>query len=296
MTLQEFLDRCAQLKKSGNPAGCMAFCDEILAAEAKGRLRAPALRQKAVLLLASELGAHDAITYLKAALTNSRSYPSDQPAILSTLISAYAMYGNHDDARQYADMYFRLAESSADPTVRQWVPKFWFNLGYAYETAAEHELAAEAYTNARETAHLAAGGFNRGLAENNLVQMYLELGRIEDAMLMMEAAKAHLGDVAEASPNLKDQEAQCLLAVGRLQEADAACLEALAHPECQKEVRAEALLTHARIQAAQGDVAQAITTAEQALDIARDVPNQRLIHKIGGFLATLRAREEVPRS
>lgn len=293
MTLQEFLDRCKALESEGNPTAGLLLCDELLAQGGRGRLYAQALRYKAVFLLIANQGwVLEAVGHLKEALGLTRAYPRDQAGILTTLIAAYGMFGSCDAARQYADKFCMLLDSKAGDQVREWTPKIWFNLGYAYDAAGEYALAAEAYLRALETAPQAGGKFNAGYAEHNLVQMYLHLDRIPDAQAMLNESRKHL-DMNVFGGHSKDQEAQCLLRSGRYAEARAACRAALNHPSGTDELRAEALLTLARIEDAEGNSHSAFDCAQQAQDLAIRLPNPRLVHKIGGFQKSLRTREEV---
>lgn len=293
MTLQLFLRQCQQWETERNLVAGLQACDDLLAGGARGRLRAAALRYKAVfLLMSNEAESGDAIGFIKEALDFARSHPGDRATLLSLLVGAYAVFGSCEFAHRHAMEFFSLSSTHATPDVLKWTPKVWFNLGYCYDAAGDFARAADAYERARDTADLAQGTFNPGVAEHNLVQMYLELGRVDDAWSSLAKAMSHL-DFHGLEDYLKDQQAQCLLASGRAEEAEATCREALALGHSER-VKPEAQFTLARAMLAQEMDEKALSTAEQALDLAISLPNPRLIHKIGGFLRTLRTRKEVP--
>jgi tetratricopeptide (TPR) repeat protein len=125
--------------------------------------------------------------------------------------------------------------------------------------------------------------------------MYLELDRVDDALAMLQASQEHLKADAVGSL-MKNQEALCLLALGRLDEAAAACREALAHSTCSERVRAEATFTQARLAEAVGRDQECNTLSNQALDVAIHLPHPRLCRKITVFLTSVQNRGEVPKS
>lgn len=293
VTLDQFLACCSEWVKNRAPAPGLAACDQVLDAGAEGRLLVAALRHKAGFLLMSNDGwALQAIGYLKEALEAAKAYPDEQGAILHTLVVAYSRMASYDQAQRHANTYFRLVARSADAAVSKWAPKVWFALGFAYDSAGVFDKAAEAYRQSREAALTNPEVFNPGLAEHNLVQVYLELGRADEAFHMLQESKAHL-DSSAYGGHMKDQEAQCLLALGRYPEAEAACREALADSACTAEVRAEATLTLSRIRLEEGHLHEARVLADQALDLAIRLPSVRLVRKIEGVLRTLHSREEV---
>lgn len=295
MTLQPFLRQCQQWETERNLVAGLQACDDLLAGGARGRLRAAALRYKAVfLLMSNEAESGDAIGFIKEALDVARNHPGDTASLLNLLVAAYAMFGSCDFAQRHAEQFQELALAHPQDDVRKWTPKVCFNMGYCYDTAGEYALAARAYERARDTASLARGEFNPGFAEHNLVQVYLELGRTDDAWSALSRARRHLAVLNDVDYD-KDQEAQCLLAMGQVTEAEAACMQALSKVGGQAKVQVEVQFTLSRIALFRGQVERAQTTAEQALDLAIALPNQRLVHKIGGFLRTLRSGKEVSR-
>jgi tetratricopeptide (TPR) repeat protein len=235
----------------------------------------------------------EAVGYLKEALEAAEDFPIDQPAILMGLVGAHGMYGAIRNAREFAVQYFNLAAESSDPAVRSYLPKVWFNLGYCYDSASQFRDAVECYCRAHEIALQNPEWLNPGLPAHNLVQVYLELGRTDDALLMLQEARDHLEEAVWGA-YWKDQQAQSLLALGWYQEAEAACGEALAHPACDETVLAEAHLTLARIYLAQNQVEEAITYANKAHDLSLNLLDTRLINKIEELQTALKTTEEVP--
>lgn len=297
MTLQEFLDKCRTYESSRDPVAGLAYCDELLHTETvQGRLLAAALRYKAAFLLMCNQGwALTAIGHLKAVLETGSTYPFEAASALSTLVGAYATHGVYGSARKYADQYLAMAEANSEFEIRQYLPKVWFNLAYAYEAGGQFPLAVDAYKQSYEAALSMPEVFSPGRPAHNLVQVYLELGRVEDAMVWLQESKNHLDEAAVGS-FMKNQEAWCLHAAGRYAEAEAACREALVHPSCNARVRAEVLFTQARVHLAEGRTQDAAQLASEAHNIAVHMPHPRLSHKVERFLLTLNAREEVPES
>jgi len=296
VTLQEFLARCSEFEESRDPASGLLLCEEFLATGVRGRSLAFCLRYKAVFLLRANLGwATEATVHLRQALELFKNDPVDQAPVLSTMITAYAMFGRFDMAYQYAGQFFELVEQNPDPEIRLYIPRVWFNLAYAYDAAGQYERAAEAYSQAYDEALIAPDKLNPGLAAHNLVQMLLELGRVDDALKMLQASKAHLEE-GEVGSFMKNQEALYLLATGQIDDAGAACRDALAHPSCPERVRAEVLFTQARLAHALDAHQDRDRIANEALDIVIRLPHPRLSRKINMFAVAVRNREEVPES
>lgn len=294
VTLEEFLSCCRELEAKRDHVAGLNACDQLLAQEPTGRILTAALRYRAVFTLqASQANVGKAIGNLVVALDSAADCPQDQPAILVTTIAAYGMHGSPEPAQRFADQYFELAALNRAPEIQQYMPKVWFNLGYAYDAALEYSQAVNAYCKSREAAIDMPGSFNQGLPEHNLVAMYLELGRVEDALAMLDESRNHL-DHAVYGCLIRNNAAKCELALRRFQEAERYCEEALEHPSRDERGRAEVYFTMAQMQKVMGKLAEAGSWAQQALDIARSLPHPRLSHKVGGFLMALQQREEVP--
>jgi tetratricopeptide (TPR) repeat protein len=296
VTLQEFLNRCSEWEKTNNPVAGLAACDQLLQQGAEGRLLIAALRYKAAFLLRAKQGdVAEVIGHLKEALDAAEAFPMDRPPVLMALVGAYTMSGCHRNAREFAEQYFCATVGSADPELCRWAPRIWFNLGYCYDSCSKIAEAIHCYSQARELGLQNPEWLNPGLPAHNLVQMYLELGKTADALAMLQEAQDQL-DEAVWGAYWKDQQAQCLLALGRYAEAEAACREALAHSACDDTVTTEAHLTLARICLAQGQVDDATTYASTAYDLSVHLSDMRLFNKIEEFQSVLLTRGEVPES
>lgn len=293
VTLQEFLSRCAEMEIRGDVHAGLLLCDQLLDKGVRGRFRAEVLRYKAIFMLTANEGwGAVAIGHLKEALPLTRRHPAARAALLNTLVVAYALAGSYAYARPYVEQFMTLAKAHSTTEVSRWTPKLWFNLGYCYDTAGRMEEAADSYVKAIETAHLAEGGFNLGYAKHNLVQVYLAMGRVEEAHALLQAARQHL-DESRFGSFVLDQEAQCLLAMGQHESARQQCRLALAHPSCTERVQAEIHLTMARIAMADGSYREAVEYADSALALAIRFPVARLINRIERLRVELQGEKEV---
>lgn len=294
VTLEEFLSYCEECVANRTPAAGLAACERVLADGAHGRLLVAALRYKAGFYVTANDGwGLLAVGYLLEALQATEDCSGDRAAVLHALVVAYSRLGVTDFAQQYADQYFEMAGRTPDLAVQRWAPKVWFALGYAYDAVEENAKAAECYRQAREIALALPGSFSAAIAANNLVQMYLADGRVDEAHLLLKESQAEL-DTDLYGGHSKDQEAQCLLAMKRTAEAEALCNEALTHSSSTDDVRVEAAFTLSRIRLEQGHIQEAKELATGALDLAMRLPNGRLMRKIEGLLMTLHTGEEVP--
>lgn len=294
--LQDFLDRCREYELARNTAGGLQVCDQLLAREVKGRIRAAGLRQKAMFLLMTgetgEKNVGEAVGNLVDALPLTVRYPADRAHVLHLLVTAFSHYGSWDIAQPRADEYFQLAAAEDDWEVRKWIPKVWFNLGYCYNVAKRYEDSAKAYTTAIETAGDNAAWFNPGVAEHNLVEVLLTLGQTHEALAMLSSAEKHLSP-ARWGARIREQEAECFLALGHPKEAFSAASDALTHLSCTNDVAADATFLLARAEYSLGRIEEADYLAKQAHDLAIQIPFTRVAWRISEFQKSLASRKEV---
>jgi len=233
-----------------------------------------------------------AVSILKEVLSLSRRYPESKAAALQLLITAYAMAGNCDLARHYADQFTLLATNSPIEPVIQWTPRIWFTLGYGYEAVGEYSLSEEAYRKALSVVHLDTGRLTASMVQFNLAQVLLAEGKVDEALGLLTHARPGLNLDRYAS-DLLDTEAQCFILQGRIDRAWHACEEALAHPSCSDRVKAHVYFTMARVAAARGDQETAAEKAEAALTLAIKNPIARLLNRIEAFRVELSRKKEV---
>lgn len=289
------MDEClalAQRLDIAEPAAGLLICDQVLERGAGKRLRAVALRYRAIFLLESNPSwAYEAVRHLQEALPLTQGYPADRAHVLHLLISACSLFSSVEYAQPYADEYLHLASETQDPEVTKWMPRIWFNLGYCYAGAREWGAAENAYGQAIASAGDDRRWFDPALAAFNLVRVLMEQGRISDAQRQLNATKSQLA--VQYRCHALEEEARLLLIQGERASAQTLCREILEDPACPATVRADALSTLARIAHADGRLSEADAHFAAAMDIAVRIPSSRLVSAITR-LQLLHSREEGP--
>ena len=112
-----------------------------------------------------------------------------------------------------------LAEGSADPRARRWRGSLYNNMGWTYHAASEYELALAMFESARD-AWEADGQTGRAPhARWAIARALRSLGRTQEALARQQALLEE-GERAGMSGGLVSEEiGECLLALGREQEA-----------------------------------------------------------------------------
>jgi tetratricopeptide (TPR) repeat protein len=111
------------------------------------------------------------------------------------------------------------AESSRDPAARAWLGSLLNNIGWAHHDRGDYAAALDAFERAaavrRERGHLA----ETRIAEWSVARAMRSLGRVDDALAIQSRLATELADAGESDPYVREELGECLVALGRHEEA-----------------------------------------------------------------------------
>ena len=124
-----------------------------------------------------------------------------------------------DEASRWNQRAMELARSSPDPVARRWVGSLANNMGWARHDAGDDDGAIELFTLARDE-WLADGRSNRArIARWSIARCLRSQGNLEAALAVQQALLAELDSVGESDGYVFEENGECLLALGRADEA-----------------------------------------------------------------------------
>jgi tetratricopeptide (TPR) repeat protein len=259
--------------------------DTLLLARLAPSARAFVLRQKAIALARlSESTVGQVLLCLREALKLAAADPEEHGKVLANLAAAYGVIGDYDTCATYVSALRALHGQFPTPDLTNALQNALFNLGLAYDRADRVEEAERTYEQLVNT----ATGSPAAWSANNLVGIYLRLGRLVKAARMLERAMG-FGDPA-ISAMLLNHEALLHLATGDTRSARQKATEAMAMAEGNLRFAGEVALTVAHIEKVSGNYDEACRQAQHAMKLARSLPNGWLLHRVAKFMQSLTSK------
>ena len=124
-----------------------------------------------------------------------------------------------DEAGSWNERAMTLARSSPDPGARRWIGSLANNMAWARHDAGDDDGAIELFELARDT-WLADGRVDRArVARWSIARCLRSQGKLYDALAEQEALRVELEALGEADGYVFEELGECLLALGRGDEA-----------------------------------------------------------------------------
>jgi tetratricopeptide (TPR) repeat protein len=124
-----------------------------------------------------------------------------------------------DEARSWNERAMTLARSSPDPGARRWIGSLANNMAWARHDAGDDDGAIELFELARDT-WLADGRVDRArVARWSIARCLRSQGKLDAALAEQEALRVELEALGEADGYVFEELGECLLALGRGDEA-----------------------------------------------------------------------------
>jgi len=124
-----------------------------------------------------------------------------------------------DEARTWNERAMTLARSSPDPGARRWIGSLANNMAWARHDAGDDDGAIELFELARD-AWLADDRVDRArVARWSIARCLRSQGKLDAALAEQEALRVDLEALAEADGYVFEELGECLLALGRADEA-----------------------------------------------------------------------------
>ena len=124
-----------------------------------------------------------------------------------------------DEAQSWNERAMTLARSSPDPGARRWVGSLANNMGWARHDAGDDEGAIELFELARDE-WLADGRDSRArIARWSIARCLRSRGNVDAALAEQETLLAELEQLGETDGYVLEEIAECLLALGRADDA-----------------------------------------------------------------------------
>ena len=124
-----------------------------------------------------------------------------------------------DEAAAWNERATELALSSPDPAARRWVGSLANNMGWARHAAGDHDGAIALFEQSRD-AFLADGRVDRArIARWSIARSRRSQGDVESALREQQELLGELDALGETDGYVDEEIAECLLALGRTEEA-----------------------------------------------------------------------------
>jgi tetratricopeptide (TPR) repeat protein len=124
-----------------------------------------------------------------------------------------------DVAREWNERAMELARTSPDPAARRWVGSLANNMGWAHHERGDDDGAIALFEVARDE-WLADGREGRArIARWSVARCLRSRGDVEDALAAQEALLAELDELGETDGYVLEEIGECLLTLGRADDA-----------------------------------------------------------------------------
>ena len=122
-------------------------------------------------------------------------------------------------ALEWNERALKLAESSPMPAARKWRKSLHNNLGWTYFGIQRYDLALGHFIRCREAAAELGDAESERIASWSIAKTYRLQGRIQEALEIQQSQLAELAAQGTEGPYVQEEMAECLYAMGRVQEA-----------------------------------------------------------------------------
>lgn len=111
------------------------------------------------------------------------------------------------------------AEAASDPRARGWLPSLYNNAGWTAFDAGRHDEALELFRRALEERRRDGSSREVGIARWAVARALRALGRVEEALAEQAALRQANAEAGVDDPYVSEELGECLLALGRDDEA-----------------------------------------------------------------------------
>lgn len=122
-------------------------------------------------------------------------------------------------AKEWNERAMELARSSPDPVARRWVGSLANNMGWAHHAAGDDDGAIALFERARDEWLADGRGDRARIARWSIARCLRSRGDVDDALAAQETLLAELDDVGKTDGYVLEEIAECLLTLGRVEEA-----------------------------------------------------------------------------
>jgi tetratricopeptide (TPR) repeat protein len=288
--LEELVKTCDQLFREGRYTAALTACEHALTSSLS-----PIETCRVLQLKARALAAEDgrwkgpAVLCLKEALALSEEGSEGRAQVCAALSAAYASVGAVANCKAARDAFVRIYTANPSPTLARFRPDVDFNLAVAYHEVERYDAAENAYLYALEATMGSQDPYVlslKPLIQHNLIDVFQELERFEEADLLMHACYKVLPD-AEYGAQIRNRRAVQALHQGDSTSAILWAEGGLGHASCDVLTRAALLLTKARILEFEGNPEDAHDCALEALRLAAIARSSRLSSRVSSFIRHL---------
>jgi transcriptional regulator with XRE-family HTH domain len=218
-----------------------------------------------------------------------RIEPDFKLRLLLALSAVESRDGNHQAALSYLEEIRGLAADLDDRRRGN----FLFGLAYSYRETGDMEGALRAGYGGLALFERASARAEIALLENDLALAHLSLGNVARAIEMAALARTHFVEQGDDRllAHVTETDAQIQAAQGNWAESLGLAGEAveMARQTGNRKAEISGLMSQARAEAALGDTAAAQATYEQAAQIARELGKPAVLRRVLGDWADFRA-------
>lgn len=290
MLLEDVLKSYDQLLRERRFSEALAVCDEALASRLSPKIRCRFLQMKARALLSLDPAFElPAIGCLRDALALTKKNPELRARVLASLTAAWATRSSLSNCVEARDAFLEVMRANPGPTIEGLYAHVEYNVGVAHHMFDHFDAAESAYLLALKAIGTSKEPHLMSLKQliyHNLIDVFQELERHEEAYSCMSQV-IHSLDDAVYGAQIRNRKALYALHLGDIASAVLWAESGLGHESCDPPTRAALLLTRARIARAQGDLAEATASAEEALAVAKGAHNNWMRSRAQRFLTQL---------
>ena len=141
----------------------------------------------------------------------------DNLAVDAAHMIAIAVKG--DESLEWNEKGMAVAESSSDPRAKRWLGALYNNNGWFYHDAGTYERALESFEKCLAWHAERNTGDGHRIARWSVARTLRSLGRVEEALAIQSDLAAGVDAAAKPDGYVSEELAECLLALGRGDEA-----------------------------------------------------------------------------